>query len=144
MRIFRSRLLSIVWLIVTAACGGENRTTPEDSTVRNPEPIDENPTNETVTILATDESGGWLNIDLLTNGDPLSAAQRCVQERDEAEAVACFAFVDLADYSAARPESAGNFAGELCWAARWQRDMTGRESGQAGTLGLSCPSQLDG
>ncbi len=92
--------------------------------------------------LASDIAGGWLNIDFLWRDDPLQEAKQCVKSHaDDAEAVACFAFVSQAAYEASEPESAGNFKGLLCWDARWQRNKLGDESG-GGNLAkdASCPN----
>lgn len=83
--------------------------------------------------------GDWLNVDFVAQGDPLFEAQQCLESR--AGAVACFAFPSRTDYEAAQPESAGNFKGELCWIARWQRNGTGEQSGHGQRpAGSDCPT----
>jgi hypothetical protein len=90
-------------------------------------------------ILAQGYGGNWLNIDFVAQADPLTEAQRCVESRPGA--VACFAFPSRADYEAAQPEVAGNFKGELCWTARWQRNGNGELSGQGERpFGGDCPT----
>lgn len=92
-------------------------------------------------ILARDLNGGWLNLDIRADGDPLEAAKQCVRDHPSPEAVACFAFPSTEARAAAKPESAGNFKGGLCYDARWQRNKMGDESGGNNTFkDPSCPS----
>ncbi len=119
-------------LSLAATATAEAEVTP--TATPTPEPVGS-------VLLASDIAGGWLNIDFLWRDDPLQEAKQCVKSHaDDAEAVACFAFVSQAAYEASEPESAGNFKGLLCWDARWQRNKLGDESG-GGNLAkdASCP-----
>lgn len=93
-----------------------------------------------IQILASNTSGGWLNVDFIHSGKPLADAKDCVRDRSSAAAVACFAFASREAYAASAPESAGNFKGELCWDARWQRNKQGKQSGGKNSFKSSaCP-----
>ena len=94
-------------------------------------------------ILARSVAGGWENIDFVHDGGALAEARRCVETHPSAEAVACFAFASKADHNTARPEAAGNFKGDLCWDARWQRNKLGNQSGMENAAKPSaCPSYI--
>lgn len=94
-------------------------------------------------ILARSVAGGWENIDFVHDGGALAEARRCVETHTQAEAVTCFAFASKADRDAARPEAAGNFKGDLCWDARWQRNKIGNQSGMENAAKPSaCPSYV--
>lgn len=110
---------------------GESPPTTTRSTAAEPFPAPED-------ILAQASEGIWVNIDFVAHGHPQEEARRCVQSRDGA--VACFAFPSHADYEASQPEAAGNFKGELCWSARWQRNGNRQESGQDRPVGGDCPT----
>jgi len=104
-------VLRFLLIALLTGCAGEQSFPPESQ------------------ILARNTSGDWLNIDFKHTGAPLEEAQRCVRSHRDAEAVACFAFASEEAYMATQPIEAGNFAGPLCWDARWQRNKGGTESG---------------
>lgn len=92
-------------------------------------------------ILARHVAGGWENIDFVHQGDAIAESKHCVETHRDAEAIACFAFATKADHDAARPETAGNFKGDLCWDARWQRNKLGSQSGgENSAKAAACPS----
>lgn len=92
-------------------------------------------------VLATDTSGGWVNVDFLAVEDPLAEAKRCVGARPDAEAVACYAFSSRSSYQASEPSAAGNFENP-CWCARWSRNKLGSESGGESSYMLAaCPDR---
>lgn len=76
-----------------------------------------------------DINGGWLNVEFIYRSDALLEAKACVKRSAKHEAVACFAFPNMAAYRAARPTSAGNYKGDLCYMARWQRNKIDMENG---------------
>jgi hypothetical protein len=129
----------LIFLVLATAC---QRPEPETSGEVSPPALSASaaaPFPAPERVLAEGRGGDWLNVDFVAQGDPLLEAQQCVGSR--AGAVACFAFPSRADYEAAQPEAAGNFKGELCWIARWQRNGTGEQSGQGERPGGSdCPT----
>ena len=108
----RRGVIKRIWLsvLLTVSCVGCSTTDQEQ-------------------VLAQNTAGGWLNIDFIHGGSPTEEAQRCVRSRSSSTAVACFAFTSREAYQASQPLAAGNFAGPLCWDARWSRNMLGAESG---------------
>ena len=120
-----------IWLFVllTVSCVGCSTTDQE--------PLSPSPEQ----VLAENTAGGWLNVDFIHGGSPTEEAQRCVRSRGSSTAVACFAFTSREAYQASQPLAAGDFAGPLCWDARWQRNMLGTESGGTNNARpSSCPT----
>lgn len=137
---FSTRRVAVAFTLLSlASCGQPDARDSEpapSAAVDAPAP---DPFPPPSSILAEGYGGNWLNIDFVAQADPLAEAQRCVESRPGA--VACIAFPSRADYDAAQPEAAGNFKGELCWTARWQRNGSGDLSGQGERpLGGECPT----